>query len=114
MDKTFLQKAFEKILMLERNATFGCVTAKHGNGKPCLVVGLVHDDGGFTPLAEVLSKPAIDALEPEFGERYTRLNGKLNETRDIIEGPSPENMLEHPPLDILSDAAITDWFDSTR
>ena len=78
MSKSVLQKAYEKLSMVEHNVDkLVLVGAETSNGRPMVVLALREDDV-VTPIAEILTKAQADLLEPDW--EYTE------KIWDVIEG----------------------------
>ena len=66
--KTFMQKAFEKVVMLERNEELSIALAKDSDGNTTMVVGLNGMENSFIPLARVLPEREINSMTPMYKE----------------------------------------------
>lgn len=96
--KTFIQKGFEKAVMLERNSDLSLAVAKDRRGDAILVIGLGSIDDSFTPLAKLLSSDEIDSMAPlpdvKVDECFKRVRGELK-------GKNSEDFkadIQHPEL----------------
>ena len=75
MSKTILQKAYEKMSMLEHNSEkLILVGAFDATGKPMLVLSLKEKDN-VTPIATILTADEIDSIEPnwDYTEKITEV-----------------------------------------
>ena len=75
MSKTILQKAYEKMSMLEHNSEkLILVGAYDATGKPMLVLSLKEKDN-VTPIATILTADEIDSIEPnwDYTEKITEV-----------------------------------------
>jgi len=81
--KTFIQKGFEKAVMLERNSDLSLALAKDGRGDTILVIGLGSMNDSFVPLAKLLPSNEIDSMLPlksssiVIDEWFKRVRGTL-------------------------------------
>ena len=100
-DKTFAQKGIEKTLMLERHQSLSLIVAKTADG-PKLVVGISGEEGGFTPLATLLSQREIDTMTPQF-QTQEWLNTRLDRARSDIPHTNPDDFTGVRPLSYLTD-----------
>jgi hypothetical protein len=66
--KTFIQKAFEKVVMLERNEELSIALAKDSHGNTVMVVGLSGMENSFTPIARLLPERETDSMTPMYKE----------------------------------------------
>jgi len=66
--KTFIQKAFEKVVMLERNDELSVILAKDSEGNQMMIVGLNNVNGSFTPIARLLPEKEIGDMTPMYRE----------------------------------------------
>lgn len=101
--KTFAQKSFEKLLMLERNEKLG-IAVVHHECEPCVCVGIGRIDESdrwdFTPLAKLLTWDEISQMRPD-EEKTVKLQKLLDVFRDDTSGVGPDDFkedIEHPLL----------------
>jgi len=107
--KTFAQKSFEKLVMLERNEKLGVAVATL-NGEPCLCAGIGEitdgDTWSFTPLARLLTWGEINQMEPD-EEKTRKLQKLLDAVRDDLVGTGPDDFMEDVEHPLLTDSALT-------
>ena len=89
MSKTILQKAYEKMSMLEHNSEkLVLIGAYDATGKPMLILALREDDN-VTPIATILTADEIDSIEPnwDYTEKITEVveGAKAIDDRMFIE-----------------------------
>ena len=75
MGKTILQKAYEKMSMLEHNSEkLMLVGAYDATGEPMILLALLEDDE-VTPIAKILTASVIDSIEPnwDYTEKITEV-----------------------------------------
>lgn len=89
MGKTILQKAYEKMSMLEHNSEkLVLIGAYDATGKPMLILALREDDN-VTPIATILTADEIDSIEPnwDYTEKITEVveGAKAIDDRMFIE-----------------------------
>lgn len=78
MSKSVLQKAYEKLSMVEHNPDkLVLVGAETSDGRPMVILALREDDR-VTPIAEILTQAQADLLKPDW--EYTE------KIRDVVEG----------------------------
>ena len=84
------QKLFEKFLMLARTdeKTLSVMLVRDEEGSPMLCVGIPKDNGGFTPLAVLLTARQLNCMEPDF-ENSSALQGLFEEAREEEQGKLP-------------------------
>lgn len=114
-DVSVAQKLYEKYVMLCANDNRLTVTiarrpkiALDGTVGmiPDVIVGYQHPDGGFTPLASLLTKAEIDQMDPDF-EAGGKLAVAFRKERKEDQRQRPEEFGESGQNPAFADAAIT-------
>ena len=98
--KTFIQKGFEKAVMLERNSDLSLALAKDERGDTILVIGLGSMSSSFTPLAKLLPSNEIDSMTP-LKSSSTVLDEWFKKVRGTLEGENGKDFeanIQHPEL----------------
>jgi hypothetical protein len=103
--KPFIQKGFEKAVMLERNDELSIALVKDSNADFALVVGLGSMEDSFTPIAKLLTKSEIDSMNPvKEGSRV--IDEWFKMVRGSLEGKTAKDFkanINHP---LLTEEAI--------
>ena len=97
---TVAQKLFEKYVMLSaNNARLTVVMVR--DPRPAVVVALQEDDGGFTPLARLLTKEEIEGMTPDF-DKTRKLALAFQEARAVDHRTRSEEFGDGKPHPLFS------------
>tara|TARA_R110002153_G_C13149835_1_gene481875 strand:- start:135 stop:479 length:345 start_codon:yes stop_codon:yes gene_type:complete len=98
--KTFIQKGFEKAVMLERNSDLSLALAKDVSGDGILVIGLGSMDDSFTPIAKLLTSNEIASMNPLVPDSRV-IDEWFKRVRGTLEGKNSKDFeanTQHPEL----------------